>query len=142
MICPQCQKEVPDDVKACGYCGYWLADSPEHSEEKRVDPPPQSKNLPWLWPVLGTVVVAAIVGAVVMLAGSGSDPDSQGENAPAAATVNVEGTVAAAVATFLMIKQPFAAWMKTEILNIQWKLRLQEGRRRTYYGLQLHRQPV
>ncbi len=59
MICPNCQKNIPDTAKACGYCGAWL-------DEKAVPPPiareaVQPAGLPWLWLGLGAVVLVVVV---------------------------------------------------------------------------------
>lgn len=83
MICPNCQKEIPDAARACGYCGHWLA-----GEQKLPDKVSQEeavkKAVPWLWIGLGVVALILVGGTAYMLGGGGGN-------------VNTEATVAAAL---------------------------------------------
>ena len=93
MICPNCQREVPDTAKACGYCGQWLVDEVDEptvkleEESTTVGPAETRGGPPWLWIGIGVGVLALVlVGLLAFLAGRGGG------------TVDTEATVAAAVA--------------------------------------------
>ena len=94
MICPNCQREVPDTAKACGYCGQWLVDEVDEptvkleEESTTVGPAETGGGPPWLWIGIGVGVLALVllVGLLAFLAGRGGG------------TGDTEATVAAAVA--------------------------------------------
>lgn len=101
MICPNCQKEVPDTARACGYCGYWLAGekfAPSHPEvDSAVLVSETGPNPPWIWIGLGAMVVVTIVGLIIFMIGQGHQP-TRLPTASSGATVDVEATIAAAIA--------------------------------------------
>ncbi len=79
MICPNCQKEIPNTAKACGHCGYWLSgDRPAGFDRKLKSDPP------WLLIGVGGTIIVFLVGVIAFMAGGGG-------------RVNAEATVAAAL---------------------------------------------
>lgn len=93
MICPNCQKEVPDTARACGYCGHWLASANQEIPivEGAKDDLTTRKNakndLPWFWISVGGMVLVIIVGTL----GYSIDGSS--------GSTNAEGTLVAVAAT-------------------------------------------
>lgn len=84
MICPNCQKEIPDTARACGYCGHWLGG--EKPTPPTLEPGPATRrNLPWLWIGLGVGVITVIGVITFLFAGSSG-------------RVGTETTIATAVA--------------------------------------------
>jgi len=100
MICPNCNQEVPDTAKACGYCGHWLAGETEATvkvpEETgaTVAPAEEKGRPPWLWIGVGlaAVILLVIVGGLAFLAGRGTGDvaDTQTQTAQAEAALPAE----------------------------------------------------
>jgi len=98
MICPNCQKEIPADVKACGYCGYWL-------DTEAVPPVGAGQGqIPWLWVGVGgtVLVVIVLVAIIAFLAGRGGEGG------------DTEATVAAALTAARQTDVAMAAPEETE----------------------------
>jgi len=68
MICPNCQKEIPDNVKACGHCGHWLA------KGKKPPPPtdPTWRSRLWLWVGVSVASLLLVTGTIAFLIGRSS----------------------------------------------------------------------
>jgi len=105
MICPNCNREVPDIAKACGYCGHWLAADDvgptiEVADESgaTVALPEEKGRSPWLWIGVGLVVVILIaaIAALVLLLGGGGQAETPSQ---AAATATPTAGADAAPAT-------------------------------------------
>lgn len=70
MICPNCQREVPDTARACGHCGHWLATGQRPSISSTQ---PQRKSS-WLWIGLGVLALIVVGGFAYLLGRSGNTP--------------------------------------------------------------------
>ena len=119
MICPNCQREVPDTAKACGYCGQWLVDEVDEptvkleEESTTVGPAETGGGPPWLWIGIGVGVLALVllVGLLAFTAGRGGG------------AVDTEATVAAAVAATQQAVAADAGGAETEPPEPPAKLR-------------------
>ncbi len=93
MICPNCQKEVPDTAKACGYCGQWLAGETKPAAAPAQNPTP--KSLPWLSIGLGLVALV-LAGVIVYLLGrDGGQVNAEATVLPAETSAGLTAAVVA-----------------------------------------------
>ena len=80
MICPNCQKEIGDDVKFCPWCGVEFLDETQPYVQVQPEPQPQPEAQPQpaarpvttraKWPlIVGVAVIVAAVTAVVLVWG-------------------------------------------------------------------------
>lgn len=79
MICPNCQQEVPDTARACGYCGHWLVAEQSPSRRRHISR--------WLGLGLAVLALVIIAGIIAYLLG----------NSGYSERVNIASTVAAAI---------------------------------------------
>jgi hypothetical protein len=102
MICPNCEREVPDTAKACGYCGQWLAaDEAGPTVEVPDDTgatvalPQEKGRSPWLWIGVGLVgvILIAAIAVLALLPGIGGEAEAR-PTVAVAATQPAEATPA------------------------------------------------
>ena len=124
MICPNCKREVPDSAKACGYCGTWLAEDRDATDQvaeetaATITLPEEKGRSPWLWIGVGLValiVVVAIGGLAFFALRDGEEVDTEATIAAAvAATAEAEATGAGAPETPTSAPAPTPAPTPTE----------------------------
>jgi len=81
MKCPNCENQIPDKAKVCGYCGYQF----KHADVTQPRKASAARGVPgWVWG-LGGALVVAVIGAVLFASSMiASPPSEDAPNAPTA----------------------------------------------------------